>query len=704
LVTTLEGTACLIISFILPKSAGNTWFLGYSFQRIVMILGLLAVNLVCVWLTVSIWRKPKWDNAANTLLDQLAADGLKSTCVLTILSGCLMIAVYLLVMWGFTTDVYYQGYLLRISPFLILWGLVTTQLIIALLSRVSPLVRTHWLWSLVLAVVVTLLHEWMVFRYHRLNNLSLILVMFLTTLVAQALFRRSFLMTKKHQLGWITAVAAIGLFLYFELSFIPKKFLVYQESIFLLGPTILAGLVLSAHYLYEVKDRLISSAWSRSLLYLLLLTGFIYLGNVYFQIGMTHSEQINTTYAPHDDEESFMEFAKSVRLTNFKDTGSRNQMPVYPYIQALFYDPEIGMDEFFARGKLVNIILSLVSLVILYLAVKTNFPLLQTITLILMIAFGLYVFKSGYFLVELPYYTIIALAFLMVNLALIKPSIKLGVGIGILLGIGHLTKASVLPMFLLFIGIIILLELFHLFRKVKVKTDDTESDKPPLKTRVAALSLAVLCFLALISPYIIESKIKFGRFFYNVNSTFYMWYDSWEEAIEGTIAFDDQKGWPDMPPDDIPGPGKYFREHTLTDVLARLKYGLNWQLQNIRYQYSFFNYPILIFLYGVVLLFLDIQKTQAVVRKYLPLTAFSLCFFLGYFAIYVWYSPLANSPRFLYSLYIPFLLSIFAIGMALESEISSPLIRITNITVLGMTIIDIWYIFSQGPFNRNFGS
>jgi len=596
-----------------------------------------------------------------------------------------------------------QFYLLRLSPVLIFWSLVVVQLLAALISRLPPQSRTPWAWSLFLAVIMTLLHELMLFRFHQLNNNTLILLMFAIALIAQVLFRWSFRLTRKRQQGWIIAVAAVCIFLFIELVFIPRKFLVYQEIFTLLSPTILVGLVLIT-LLYTWLRRVTSKGkWIQILMCSFIAAGFIFLGYLYYQIGITHSEHINTTYAPNDDEESFMEFAKSVRLTHFQDTGSRNQMPVYPYIQALFYDPEMSMDAFFTQGKQVNIILSLASLVILFLAIYKKLPLLPSFTLILMTAFGLYVFKSGYFLVELLYYTIMALAFLMINLALKMPSIKLGVGIGIVLGIGHLTKASVAPMLLLFIVIFTGNELLHVYQRRRKISDEAGSDKPPLKIRLGALLLAVVCFLAVISPYIIESKLQFGRFFYNVNSTFYMWYDSWEEAIEGTITYDDQKGWPDMPPEDIPGPGKYFREHTLADVLARIKYGSNWQLQNIRYQYSFFNYSILILLYGVVLILLDIRKTQSMARKYLPLVAFTVCFFLGYIAIYVWYSPIANSPRFLYSLYIPFLLSIFAIGKVLEGEITGPLIRLTNITVLGMTIIDIWYIVSQGPFNRNFG-
>jgi len=93
LVMTLEGAACLILSLSLPRSADNPWFLGYSPKRMVVILGLLAINLVLVWFTARIWREPGLEQRINKLLNHLAIDKRLSAWILTILSAGLIVAV-----------------------------------------------------------------------------------------------------------------------------------------------------------------------------------------------------------------------------------------------------------------------------------------------------------------------------------------------------------------------------------------------------------------------------------------------------------------------------------------------------------------------------------------------------------------------------------------------------------------------------------
>jgi hypothetical protein len=499
------------------------------------------------------------------------------------------------------------------------------------------------------------------------------------------------------------AIATVCSLIYLEWLFIPRKYYVYREPFFLLSPTIMVCLVLCGQFLERIGNYLRSGSWQSALKYLFVMAASIYLGLLYFQFGSSHADQVNTAYSPHDDEESFMAFAKDVRLSDFRDTGSRNQMPVYPTILALFYKPELIVDAFFDIGKQVNIVLSLLSLPILFFIFYRFLPLHESVNLILMTAFGLYVFKSGYILVELLYYTLAAIGFILMVSIFIRPSIHLGVLTGLILGITHLTKASVLPAILLLVFTYLLKEVFITWHSSKRNHTRLDRNRSGKKTRINSVLMVVIVYLVTIAPYLIESKVHYGRFFYNVNSTFYMWYDSWEEAIEGTIAHGDQKGWPDMPPEEIPGPGKYIREHSLSDILARLKYGTNWQLQNIRYQYSFFNYPVFFLIIAIILILLRLKRSISFARSDLWLIIFIIGYITGYLLLFIWYSPIANSPRFIYSLFIPFLFSISVMMRRLADDISTPLIKLTNITILVMIIIDIWYITSQGPLFRDYG-
>ncbi|MCE7984836.1 MAG: hypothetical protein DYG89_26995 [Caldilinea sp. CFX5] len=130
---------------------------------------------------------------------------------------------------------------------------------------------------------------------------------------------------------------------------------------------------------------------------------------------------------------------------------------------------------------------------------------------------------------------------------------------GVVAGIAHLTKASILPglaLFLAFAG------LRWGWTALQCRNPAQGGLPQRLLSHLLPVLLVGVCFLLTVYPYISTSKRVFGHYFYNVNSTFYMWYDSWEEAKQGTRAHGARVGWPDMPPEEIPSLRKYLREHT----------------------------------------------------------------------------------------------------------------------------------------------
>ena len=704
LITTLEGVASLLFLLSLPKSAGSYQYLGYSPSRLALILGLFLATLVLIWLTINIWRKPEWEQKISALPGALAARSHWLPLVLTTLSAGFIAEVFLLFFWAFTLDAYYLGYLLRFGPVLIFGTLVNLQILIALLWQLQAGPRSVWLWSLLFIGVLVLIQEWPLIAFHKLNNVLLLPIIFVDTLYAQALFRRSFQVPPKGRFAWLIAIISVSMFILIELLLIPRKFQVYRQSFFVFSPMILTAMVACTDLVDKVLSAMNRNGWSRILMFLIILAGFVYVGDLYYHAGSDHAKEVNTTYKPYDDELAYMRFTITAYEMNFQYTGTRNQMPVYPYIQALFYKPGMSMDDLFVQGKQVNIVLSLAALAVMFLVFKKFLPLPYVVNLTLITAFGLYVFKSGYFMSELLYYSMGALSFLFLGLLLIRPSIKLSIGTGLLLGVAHMTKASALPALLLFIGVFAVKELFTTLIQWKNGLPDAGSGQVGVKLRLASLVLVVIGFLAVTAPYGIESKRIYGSFFYNVNSTFYMWNDSYEESIAGPIAHGDGVGWPDMPAEDIPSPGKYFREHNLSQIWDRLVYGMYWQGENLIYQYGFFNYPVLFLTYGTVLFFIDLKRSLLFLKKYTPIVAFAVCYITGYTILYIWYSPIACLPRFIYALYIPLLLSIFIAAQSLAGEKNLPLIKLTNLAVFVMILIDVWYVVSRGPFFHDFGS
>lgn len=117
---------------------------------------------------------------------------------------------------------------------------------------------------------------------------------------------------------------------------------------------------------------------------------------------------------------------------------------------------------------------------------------------------------------------------------------------------GHLIKASVLPTLLLATPLLIIRGMTR-GQNDEAGPGSASLRQPRRVLHNAACALVLLgCFLVVVFPYIRTSKERFGRYFYNVNSTFYMWYDSWDEAERGTKAHGDRDGWPNMPADQIP--------------------------------------------------------------------------------------------------------------------------------------------------------
>ncbi len=213
------------------------------------------------------------------------------------------------------------------------------------------------------------------------------------------------------------------------------------------------------------------------------------------------------------------------------------------------------------------------------------------------------------------------------------------------------------------------------------------------------LLLVGLFFLVTVYPYIRTSKQVYGQYFYNVNSTFYMWYDSWEEARQGTRAHGDRKGWPDMPPEEIPSLSRYLDEHTPAQMVGRLTNGADKIFENVLHSYGYQGY-ILIYLLVLLagLIFRRIQYHDSP-----SFDAFQLFFvfawFGAYFLLYAWYTPITEGVRLILAQYMPVM---FAISLGVK-ETFKPLVvplfkrkiallDLVNGMILLVLTVDIYWI------------
>ncbi len=101
------------------------------------------------------------------------------------------------------------------------------------------------------------------------------------------------------------------------------------------------------------------------------------------------------------DQSAYMNFARKVYESRFQFTGTRSRMPLYPWIQALFYAPELTEEQFFEQGKKLNIIISVVCLAVLGIAFFVRFPRLYASYAMLVIAYLLFALKAPWLQAEL---------------------------------------------------------------------------------------------------------------------------------------------------------------------------------------------------------------------------------------------------------------------------------------------------------------
>lgn len=347
------------------------------------------------------------------------------------------------------------------------------------------------------------------------------------------------------------------------------------------------------------------------------------------------------------DQGAYLDYAADLERSGYTFVGGRNRMPVYPFLLTFVYENGMDEDQFLARAQAFNVNLSAVVLFVLFLILRRYFSGYWSLSLVAMLAFSVFLKRAVLVQTEVLFYLLVFVVFLLFLRLVTVPDWKTAVVAGILLGIAHLTKASVLPMLVLWIAIMGAQTIWERFGR--------GGASPSQWLRPACIAIVVVCFLAVTFQYLRTSKRIFGRYFYNVNSTFYIWTDSWDEAEALTKAHGDREGWPTLPPDEIPSPSKYWREHSVADVGARIGNGIVRVLTKNAKLTGYYKYGVL---FGATAMFLAIRR-RGQFRELLfrqPFVAlFVAGFFCGYLLLYAWYAPVSSDSRFALSLFLPFL-------------------------------------------------
>ena len=603
LLSFIESLLAFIWLFLIPGES------GYSISRLGM-LGILAFLVIAFLILIIRLRADRsW---SETILQRFIQWPAKLWWGWVIIFSLgLLIPVFLLLQWFFiSTDEYLSSYLVRLTP-LLAFG--------------------------VIFCIQTLVFG---FTFARLRDTT-----------------QGFLITI---FGFVSTLPGLLIVEYFWADQVFSQYYVlerYASQYDSLMPIALFVMTLYAQILfYYVRGRVrfrLSGEWVVAI-------ALTIVGIFFYCAAVDHAQNVNKD-PNHSDQQVYINLAKKVHQSGFSYTGERNQTPLYPFIQAIFYDPEISDLEFFAAGKQVNIMLTLALLIVLFFIFRKFFSLHRSVNLTLIIAFSLFIFKSPYFAVENLYYFLSFLAFLGMAAMLISPSITRGILTGVALGLAYYAKASIQPALVLFCVIYMLKEIWGI---TYLKHTWSSS-----KRNWISFGLLIVVFLGILFPYLQESKQRYGQYFFNQNSTFFIWYDDFLTARADSDLYGYGHRWPDLPQDEIPSLRVYLREHTLKDIVDRLTYGFGVQLHHASVTYNRIHFPLI---YLTIIIMVGIKNVRFVGGKivdYKFLLVFVLLFLTAYITLFAWYEPIAGGPRFMYGLFIPLAFSIFVVLKEFEQEI-----------------------------------
>lgn len=361
------------------------------------------------------------------------------------------------------------------------------------------------------------------------------------------------------------------------------------------------------------------------------------------------------------DQSAYLGYARQVHDDPVGFVGSRNRMPAYPSLLALITSHDLSDAEFFQRGKRFNVLLSLLLLAAVYLLLRFHeFEPPVSLLLVGIAAATVFVWRCAYVQVELLFYTVFLHTFAAAMRLFARPSLGWAFLAGGLAALAYLTKASALPM----VAGTVLLLLVRQAVEFRRPSASPELNAPelnaPARPRPWALALALsTTFLILVSPYLANSQRHFGRWFYNVNTTHAAWNDStpdWNNLRPGSDPWRYSEQVREMSPDEIPSASRYWREHSPSDIGARIAKGA---LRYVRYEgTSQFLAQLFLGVYALFALVFTAQHRERV-RGWLAGTdaLFALLFcigiFLGYALLVCFYAGVAVGDRFVQPLFLP---------------------------------------------------
>ena len=337
--------------------------------------------------------------------------------------------------------------------------------------------------------------------------------------------------------------------------------------------------------------------------------------------------------------------------------GDRNRMPLLPAMLSVFHDDD--WETFVERAAWFSIVLSVLILIGIGGLAYASLPAWSATAFTIVAMSTVFIYKASFVQVELLYYGLLLVSWVLLCRVILRPSIAWAAAAGATLGLTFLAKASGAATLSAFLAASVV-HLVLIIRPRRV-TGENPADGTGGRGTDVLLSTVVVVFVsaAIAYPYLNHNRTRFGRYFYNVNSTFFMWCDSWSEAKAFADTYQISDRYPtDAPPERIPSPGNYWRRHSTQQIAQRAWNGL-CALGHLAWHGPYAKYLLVVVVFCGAIGLKHYRQLRSIPLEGWIAALFCAMFFGGYLASYAWYAQIAYGDRFLISLFLPALFGAF---------------------------------------------
>jgi len=334
--------------------------------------------------------------------------------------------------------------------------------------------------------------------------------------------------------------------------------------------------------------------------------------------------------------------------------GDRNRMPLVPALVSFLHTDD--WKSFVDRASWFAIVSSFVLLAGVGFVCFATLPRLPATFVSLLATVCVFLPKASFVQAELAYYALFFASWLLMCRVIHRPDWRLAAFAGLLAGVAFWAKASAWPLVVAFVSTMVLRSL--LTHRWGRRTSAGRKVPPEQLTGPATVSsVAVIVFLLVVSPYLRDNRAHFGQYLYNVNSTIFMWCDSWAEARSFADHYDIEHRYPDAPPDQIPSFRRYWRTHSVGQMIRRFGYGLT-TLSSLAFHAAYFKYFVFVAILAGFVAWKRRRLLRVMTDREWLVVLFCAVVFVGYMTAFAWYALVAFGDRFVLSMLLPVMLAL----------------------------------------------